>query len=90
MTCRLFLRLLQGRLTLLLGPPGAGKSVLLQTLAGQLRPSSRVRVRPREPLQLRLRTETCRLPCLWWFALAFQRVGHAAILHPMLRPLTKT
>ena len=43
--------LLQGRLTLLLGPPGAGKSVLLQTLAGQLRPSKGVRVRRREKEQ---------------------------------------
>ena len=39
--------LLQGRLTLLLGPPGAGKSALLQTLGGQLLPSNRVRVRAR-------------------------------------------
>lgn len=35
---------LQGRLTLLLGPPGSGKSVLLRTLAGQLSPSKTVRV----------------------------------------------
>lgn len=34
----------QGRLTLVLGPPGAGKSVLLQTLAGQLRPSKKLRM----------------------------------------------
>ena len=33
-----------GRLTLLLGPPGSGKSVLLQTLAGQLRSSKRTRI----------------------------------------------
>lgn len=33
-----------GRFTLLLGPPGAGKSVLLQTLAGRLRPSKSLRV----------------------------------------------
>lgn len=34
-----------GQLTLLLGPPGAGKSVLLQSLAGRLRPSKSLRVR---------------------------------------------
>lgn len=45
LTCLLAGTMLQGRLTLLLGPPGSGKSVLLQTLAGQLRPSQRVRVR---------------------------------------------
>ncbi|KAL4448626.1 hypothetical protein ABPG75_005845 [Micractinium tetrahymenae] len=33
-----------GRLTLLLGPPGAGKSVLLQALAGQLAHSKSLRV----------------------------------------------
>eukprot|EP00887_Chlorella_sp_A99_P006759 scaffold3.g6759.t1 len=31
-------------LTLLLGPPGAGKSVLLQALAGRLQPSHRLRI----------------------------------------------
>lgn len=35
---------LQGRLTLLLGPPSSGKSVLLKTLAGQLAPSKSLRV----------------------------------------------
>ena len=37
---------LQGRLTLLLGPPGSGKSVFLQRIAGQLQASKSLRVRP--------------------------------------------
>lgn len=32
----------QGRLTLLLGPPGSGKSVLLKALAGKLRNDPRL------------------------------------------------
>lgn len=37
--------LLQGRLTLLLGPPGGGKSLLLQALSGRLKQSKHLRVR---------------------------------------------
>ena len=33
-----------GRMTLLLGPPGGGKSVLLQALSGRLRPHRHLRV----------------------------------------------
>ncbi len=36
----------QGRLTLLLGPPGAGKSLLLKVLSGRLQRSKHLRVRP--------------------------------------------
>jgi hypothetical protein len=36
--------ILPGRLTLLLGPPGGGKSVLLQALSGRLRPHSGLRI----------------------------------------------
>ena len=36
--------MLQGRLTLLVGPPGSGKSVLLQALAGRLKPGKHLRV----------------------------------------------
>lgn len=39
------LPLLQGRMTLVLGPPGSGKSVFMQTLAGRLRPGKHLRVR---------------------------------------------
>lgn len=35
----------QGRLTLLLGPPSSGKSVLMKTIAGQMEPSTVLRVR---------------------------------------------
>ncbi|GMH32356.1 hypothetical protein BSKO_00190 [Bryopsis sp. KO-2023] len=34
-----------GRMTLILGPPGSGKSVFLQLLAGKLKPSSTLRIR---------------------------------------------
>lgn len=33
----------QGRLTLLMGPPGSGKSVFLKALGGRLKPSSELR-----------------------------------------------
>ena len=36
---------LQGRLTLLLGPPSSGKSMLMKTIAGQTEPSKSLRVR---------------------------------------------
>lgn len=36
---------LQGRLTLLLGPPSSGKSMLMKTIAGQMEPSKALRVR---------------------------------------------
>ena len=36
-----------GRITLLLGPPSGGKSVLLQALSGRLRPGRKLRVRLR-------------------------------------------
>lgn len=36
---------LQGRLTLLLGPPGAGKSVFMQVLSGRMTADKRLRVR---------------------------------------------
>ena len=39
------LRMLQGRLVLLLGPPGAGKSTLLKSLAGKLRKDPDLKVR---------------------------------------------
>ncbi len=38
------LHCLQGRMTLLLGPPGSGKSAFLQVLAGRMRPSGFLRV----------------------------------------------
>lgn len=38
-------RLVPGRITLLLGPPGSGKSVLLQALGGRLRSGPRLHVR---------------------------------------------
>jgi ABC-type multidrug transport system ATPase subunit len=37
-------RLEPGRLTLVLGPPGSGKSLLMQALAGRLRPSRKLRI----------------------------------------------
>lgn len=35
---------LQGRMSLLLGPPGSGKSAFMQILAGRMKPSSYLRV----------------------------------------------
>lgn len=40
-----------GRMTLLLGPPSGGKTVLLQALSGRLRPSRNLRVRQGTLLQ---------------------------------------